>query len=102
MLTKTDLPSTYHMNRAQKLGQGTFGSVYEGTHKTSLERVAIKEIENFDIDVFDTKYLLREISTLRMLKGHRHIIALKDIFVLDHTVTLVFERCDTDLHRIIA
>ncbi len=59
-----------------KLGEGTFGVVYLGTHILTKERVAIKIIEKRKLrNEIDKKRLEREISILKKLH-HINIINL--------------------------
>ena len=99
------LDSKYQLGRL--VGSGASGSVFEGVDKSTQKKVAIKKIIDYSTDAISATRLLREISLLRMLKGHPDLISLEYIAASAakepvNEVYLVFERCDTDLHKVIA
>jgi serine/threonine protein kinase len=88
------------------LGEGAFGCVHEGVDNSTNEKVAIKKIKNFSSNYIDAQRLLREISILRMMKGHPNLISLKYIATSAskdkfNEIDLVFERYATDLFEVI-
>ena len=102
---RDELRSKYEIS-AQKLGAGSYGYVYAGINKVTHKRVAIKNMEYFDIEPDSVKQLLREVTILRMLKDHPCIISLEDIIILTTDdplsgINLVFERYESDLDKVI-
>lgn len=89
------------------LGSGSYGWVFSGLDKKTNQKVAIKVLIDFPDDTIDIKRLFREIKLLHLLNGNPHIVALKNV-VTTHDegaingMALVFERYDTNLHRVIA
>lgn len=55
------------------MGSGTFGVVYKGRNKTTLEVVAIKKVFQ------DKKYKNREGEILKLL-NHYNVLKMKDSF----------------------
>ena len=86
-----------------KIGEGAYGQVYSGVDTAKNKKIVIKKITYEIPDSALTKYLLREISLLRMLKGHPNIISLEDVITSPekNCCQLIFEPCDTDLGQII-
>ena len=91
----------YQINN--KIGEGAYGQVYSGVDTAKNKKIVIKKITYEISDSALTKYLLREISLLRMLKGHPNIISLEDVITSPekNCCQLIFEPCDTDLGQII-
>ena len=99
-----DLYSKYRVDKL--VGSGASGLVFEGEDKSTKKKVAIKKIIDYSANAISATRLLREISLLRMLKGHPDLISLEYVAASAakapvNEVYLVFERCDTDLHKVI-
>lgn len=72
-----------HYKEEKKLGQGTFGEVYKGTHLETQRQVAMKRIIiNVEKDLFPIT-AQREITILRRL-DHKNVIKLIEV-VYDHS-----------------
>ncbi|QLQ78614.1 hypothetical protein HG537_0A08610 [Torulaspora globosa] len=72
-----------HYKEEKKLGQGTFGEVYKGTHLETQRQVAMKKIIiNVEKDLFPIT-AQREITILRRL-NHKNVIKLIEV-VYDHS-----------------
>ena len=91
-------------SRGDKIGEGTYGSVYQARDKTSGHLVAIKRVKlgdsNFDREGMPITHL-REVSILRSLRHHPHIVKLLEVVVgstMD-SVFLVFEYLQHDVRR---
>nr|QKG02511.1 Cdc2 [Locusta migratoria] len=86
----------YH--KLEKLGEGTYGVVYKGKHKTTGQLVAMKKVrlENEDEGVPSTT--IREISLLRELV-HPNIVKLEDVIMDESRVYLIFEYMTMDLKK---
>ena len=91
--------------KGDKLGEGTYGSVYAATDKVTGERVALKRVK-LSSSGFEREGMpltsLREISLLRRLR-HKNIVALLDVAVGNRadSVFLMFEYCKYDLARLV-
>ncbi|KAF7292906.1 Protein kinase domain-containing protein [Mycena indigotica] len=81
----------------EKLGEGTYATVYKGRSKTTSEIVALKEI-HLDAEEGTPSTAIREISLLKELK-HVNILRLHDVIHSETKLTLVFEFCDSDLKK---
>ena len=95
--------SAFH--KLEKLGEGTYGSVYAARDKETEQLVALKRIklsgDNLDREGMP-QTSLREVGLLHRLR-HPHVVSLLEVVVgskLD-SVFLVLERVDHDLSRLI-
>lgn len=82
--------------RLQRLGHGTYATVYLGRSRLSNELVALKEILK-EHDEGAPCTALREVSLLRLLR-HNNIVTLHDICHTPKKLTLVFEYVGPDLY----
>ncbi len=86
----TPLTATYQYNAEDKVGEGTYGSVYIGYHKSSGQRVAIKKLKQLpNFEGFP-------ITSTREIAVHRHLQSLprerrSNLLVME---TLKFEYVD--------
>jgi len=86
--------------KIEKIGSGTYGTVYKGRHTKTNKIIAIKKIK------IDLEYegipstALREITILRDLR-HENIVKLLDIVCEEKKLYLLFEYLDYDLKRFI-
>ncbi|KAI9293775.1 negative regulator of the PHO system [Neoconidiobolus thromboides FSU 785] len=80
-----------------KLGEGTYASVYRGINRASGDVVALKEI-TLDPDEGAPSTAIREISLMKELK-HPNIVRLLDVVHTESRLTLVFEYMEQDLKR---
>jgi len=85
-----------HMDKVNKIGEGTYGVVYRSKDLISKEIVAIKKVklENEDEGVPSTA--LREISILKELQPHPNIVHMKEVIYepMKKNLCLVFEFVD--------
>ncbi|CDK26684.1 unnamed protein product [Kuraishia capsulata CBS 1993] len=81
--------------RLEKLGEGTYATVYKGRNRTLGTLVALKEI-NLDSEEGTPSTAIREISLMKELK-HDNILTLYDVIHTENKLTLVFEFMDKDL-----
>lgn len=83
------------------VGRGTFSQVYEGVHRTTSERVAIKAIKNSS-DNPSGYYSEHKMN--KLVRGHPNIVKLVDcISPTDEHGFLIFELCENGevFHQII-
>ncbi|KAI8586946.1 kinase-like domain-containing protein [Geranomyces variabilis] len=83
--------------RLEKLGEGTYATVYKGKAVTTGEILALKEI-NLDVEEGAPSTAIREISLMKELR-HPNIVRLHDVIHTEKTLTLVFEFMDQDLKK---
>ncbi|CAD5227686.1 unnamed protein product [Bursaphelenchus okinawaensis] len=93
----------YHIGNT--IGIGAYGRVYECTDSETQRRLVMKvtRIETHHDGL--PQEVLRELSALHMLSGHRRIVKMYDAFITGDTVKnvrIVFERCDFDLSKFLA
>ncbi|KAJ7140234.1 kinase-like domain-containing protein [Mycena crocata] len=81
----------------EKLGEGTYATVFKGRSKTTNEIVALKEI-HLDAEEGTPSTAIREISLLKELK-HVNILRLHDVIHTETKLILVSEFCEQDLKR---
>lgn len=90
---------------SEVLGEGAYGTVCLAIHTPSGTKVAIKRLEPFSRALLCVR-ALREIKTLRILRGHENIVTMFDIqrpadFGLFHEVYLIEEYMQSDLSKVI-
>lgn len=84
--------------KLEKIGEGTYGTVFKAKHKDTLEVVALKRVRLDEDDEGIPSSALREICLLKELK-HKNIVRLYDVMHSDKKLTIVFEYCDQDLKK---
>lgn len=82
--------------KLQRLGKGTYATVYMGRSRLSNDLVALKEILK-EHDEGAPCTAIREVSLLRLLR-HKNIVTLHDICHTPKKLTLVFEYVGPDLY----
>uniref|UniRef100_A0A8C6TI82 Protein kinase domain-containing protein n=1 Tax=Neogobius melanostomus TaxID=47308 RepID=A0A8C6TI82_9GOBI len=83
--------------KLDKLGEGTYATVYKGRSKLTDNLVALKEIR-LEHEEGAPCTAIREVSLLKDLK-HANIVTLHDIIHTDQCLTLVFEYLEKDLKQ---
>ncbi|XP_064588887.1 cyclin-dependent kinase 18 [Zonotrichia leucophrys gambelii] len=83
--------------KLDKLGEGTYATVFKGRSKLTENLVALKEIR-LEHDEGAPCTAIREVSLLKNLK-HANIVTLHDIIHTERCLTLVFEYLDNDLKQ---
>ncbi|TMS38827.1 hypothetical protein L596_005466 [Steinernema carpocapsae] len=84
-------------DKLQKLGEGTYATVFMGISLLTKKFVALKEIR-LEQEEGAPCTAIREISLLRHLK-HANVVTLHDIIHTDRLLTLVFEYVERDLRQ---
>ncbi|XP_002168361.3 cyclin-dependent-like kinase 5 isoform X1 [Hydra vulgaris] len=84
--------------KLEKIGEGTYGTVFKAKHKDTMEVVALKRVRLDEDDEGIPSSALREICLLKELK-HKNIVRLYDVIHNDKKLTIVFEYCDQDLKK---
>ncbi|KAM8812681.1 serine/threonine-protein kinase 33 [Rhynchonycteris naso] len=94
-----DIQEIYVFGRI--LGKGSFGMVFEATHKETETMWAIKKVNKEKAGSSAVKLLEREVSILKIVK-HEHIIHLEQVFETPTKMYLVMELCkDGELKEIL-
>ncbi|KAK4924685.1 negative regulator of the PHO system, partial [Elasticomyces elasticus] len=88
-------PSSFQ--QLEKLGEGTYATVYKGRNRQTGELVALKEI-HLDSEEGTPSTAIREISLMKELK-HESIVTLHDVIHTENKLMLVFEYMDKDLKK---
>ncbi|VDN55718.1 unnamed protein product [Dracunculus medinensis] len=83
--------------KLEKLGEGTYATVYRGRSRLTENYVALKEIR-LELEEGAPCTAIREVSLLRDLR-HANIVTLHDIIHTERLLTLVFEYVDRDLKQ---
>jgi len=82
-------------SKLEKLGEGTYATVFKGQSKLTNAMVALKEIR-LEFEEGAPCTAIREVSLLRDLK-HCNIVVLHDLIHTETALTLVFEYVEKDL-----
>lgn len=93
--------STNRFREVEKIGEGTYGTVFKAYDTISEMRVAVKKIRQFEYDEYYgiSTTSIREIATLKEL-NHQNVVKLYDVFNEKNRLYLVFEFCDSDLKQL--
>ncbi|EGD82562.1 CMGC/CDK/CDC2 protein kinase [Salpingoeca rosetta] len=84
--------------KIEKIGEGTYGTVYKAKLITSGELVALKKIKLETEEEGVPSTAIREISLLKEL-NHRNVVRLIEVIHSEHDLHLVFEFLDCDLKK---
>ena len=83
--------------KIEKIGEGTYGVVYKGRHRTTGQVVAMKKIR-LESEEGVPSTAIREISLLKELR-HPNIVILQDVLMQDSRLYLIFEFLSMDLKK---
>ena len=84
----------------ERLGKGTYGTVYKAMKRGSDTYYAIKKIKNEMDDEGIPSTALREIAILKKMK-HPNIVNVIDITFNNTNIELCLEYCRYDLNKLI-
>ncbi|BFF92022.1 serine/threonine-protein kinase ULK3 [Drosophila madeirensis] len=87
------LPRITDYDILEKLGVGSYASVYKARHKKQRTYHAIKYVEMSSLSQTSRENLITEIRLLRDLK-HKYIVTLQDFFWDDKNIYIVLEYCN--------
>eukprot|EP00039_Didymoeca_costata_P027738 m.19076 g.19076 ORF g.19076 m.19076 type:complete len:294 (-) comp6478_c0_seq2:281-1162(-) len=82
--------------KTEKIGEGTYGTVYKALIKGTRDYVALKKIKLDGEDEGVPSTAIREISLLKELR-HVNVVRLIEVVHSDNKLHLVFEYLDQDL-----
>ncbi|KAL2357266.1 putative cyclin-dependent protein kinase [Cryomyces antarcticus] len=88
-------PSSFQ--QLEKLGEGTYATVFKGRNRQTGEFVALKEI-HLDSEEGTPSTAIREISLMKELK-HECVVSLYDVIHTENKLMLVFEYMGKDLKK---
>ncbi|KAF8665098.1 hypothetical protein AX16_000566 [Volvariella volvacea WC 439] len=89
--------NTNNYIQLEKLGEGTYATVFKGRSRTTNEIVALKEI-HLDPEEGTPSTAIREISLMKELK-HVNVVRLYDVIHTETKLVLIFEFCEQDLKK---
>ncbi|KAL1789076.1 cyclin-dependent kinase 1, partial [Sigmodon hispidus] len=84
--------------KTEKIGEGTYGVVYKGRHRTTGQIVAMKKIRLESEEEGMPSTAIRAISLLKELR-HPNIVSLQDVLMQDSRLYLIFEFLSMDLKK---
>ncbi|KAH8382110.1 hypothetical protein KR009_001962 [Drosophila setifemur] len=87
------LPRITDFEILEKLGAGSYATVYKARHKKQRTYHAIKYVEMCTLSHTSRENLITEIRLLRDLK-HKYIVTLQDFFWDDKNIYIVLEYCN--------
>ncbi|KAH8340622.1 hypothetical protein KR059_002742 [Drosophila kikkawai] len=87
------LPKITDFEILEKLGAGSYATVYKARHKKQRTYHAIKYVEMSTLSQSSRENLITEIRLLRDLK-HKYIVTLQDFFWDDKNIYIVLEYCN--------
>ncbi|KAI3502107.1 hypothetical protein L1887_30138 [Cichorium endivia] len=89
--------------KLDKIGQGTYSSVYKARDLTNNKTVALKRVRFDNMDSESVKFMAREILILRRL-NHPNVIKLEGLITsrTSSTLYLVFEYMEHDLTGLVS
>ena len=85
----------------QKLGEGTYGSVFQAVNRETGENVALKMVRTDQEEDGIPGSSLREVSILKHLH-HQNVLTLSDVICEQGKISIVFEYMGCDLRKYLA
>uniref|UniRef100_A0A3P9NLA6 Cyclin-dependent kinase 1 n=1 Tax=Poecilia reticulata TaxID=8081 RepID=A0A3P9NLA6_POERE len=84
--------------KIEKIGEGTYGVVYKGRHKSTGQVVAMKKIRLESEEEGVPSTAVREVSLLQELR-HPNVVRLLDVLMQESRLYLIFEFLSMDLKK---
>ena len=87
----------------REIGSGAYGIVFEALDKVTHQKVALKKIFGAFRNSTDSQRTFREITFLKQLRGHTHIVELYNVFKAQNNNDLYvsFEILESNVHSVI-
>lgn len=85
----------------EKIGSGSYGSIYIGKRIIDGKEIAIKQFRDNSVDDGISPSTLREIISLKKL-NHKNIISILDVITNSESIYIVQELMQMDLHSFIS
>ncbi|KAH8384052.1 hypothetical protein KR009_011874 [Drosophila setifemur] len=88
-----------NFQRAEKIGEGTYGIVYKARSNSTGQDVALKKIRLEGETEGVPSTAIREISLLKNLK-HKNVVQLFDVVISGNNLYMIFEYLNMDLKKL--
>ncbi|KAH8344308.1 hypothetical protein KR084_009477 [Drosophila pseudotakahashii] len=88
-----------NFQRAEKIGEGTYGIVYKARSNVTGQDVALKKIRLEGETEGVPSTAIREISLLKNLK-HKNVVQLFDVVISGNNLYMIFEYLNMDLKKL--
>ncbi|XP_030371759.1 cyclin-dependent kinase 2 [Scaptodrosophila lebanonensis] len=88
-----------NFQRAEKIGEGTYGIVYKARSNQTGKDVALKKIRLEGETEGVPSTAIREISLLKQLK-HKNVVQLYDVVISKNNLFMIFEYLNMDLKKL--
>lgn len=88
----------YYYRLVEKIGEGTYGSVYKAVDQRSDTLVALKKVKMRKADDGLPKEFLREVESLRYV-AHENVVQIREVFVGKTNINIVYEYMAADLDK---
>ncbi len=90
----------YYYRLVQKIGEGTYGTVYKAVDQRTNTLVALKKVKIRKADDGLPKEFLREVESLKYVV-HPHVVKIREVFVGKTNINIVYEIMDSDLDKLL-
>lgn len=89
----------YYYRLVEKIGEGTFGTVFKAVDQRSNKLVALKKVKIRKADDGLPKEFLREVESLKYV-SNENVIKIREVFVGRTNINIVYELMETDLNKL--
>ena len=90
----------YNYRIVEKIGEGTYGSVYKAIDQRTDTIVAFKKVKIRKADEGLPKEFLREVESLKLISNH-NVIQIKEIYVGKSNINIIYPCMRIDLEKLI-